>query len=778
MVTQACARRASRGHGVMGVMGSLGQALLLLSLLTGGLLQHADAATYWWNPATGLDTNNGLSSSTPWKSLKKVRDAGLTGGNTVNIVVGNYTRSQYQAAANDYPVWNQTQSRGSAGAPLVIQSDPAGGGTRAKFDGQGDGLWVNFLPNGAGPYYIVIKNIEFTNYAGGAINIGNSGTAFGGSQIATYLAVLDCYFHDFTQAGAAVTGTIAADHVIFKGNRVIKNAIGYTSGAADHVYYLSHGSNYIVITGNYAETIGGYHVHGWGGFDASWSSNNWIIRQNVTVNDQRAAVLVAGSIFSNLYIYQNTTYSEAATYPAIAGSSGITSAQAHISFHNGQISLTNTHVKNNLSYGSIDAGTGLVWSDAGFAPTNPFELDYNWWGYVGGGGAAYRWLNTAYTSNAAFQAATIYGDHDREGDPKFTNPASGVRDFTLQSTSTAIDTGTFLTTAVGAGTASTALTVGDAGYFHDGYGLIQGDTIQVGSALTVITGISGNTLTISPAISWVNGANVSLSYNGTAPDMGAFEAPALVSPTGPILGGVDFDGVDDYLDMSNTTAYQFPNTSFTVSGYFKASNDDGYVFARRIISGGNGGYFFRINNAGTATARIVDSSGGASAEATTSATTLKDGIKHCFVIVFTTSTTTPSGNQVTIYIDGTQDGTATGASTAYATNSNKWVAGAVSDLDPSGWLQGGVDDLRVWAGAFSIANAARYCAAKIHYFSMPMASVSYWPLDTCAEGASGGGVVFPDRMKGGSSATGVIGGNGTGLTCHGSNLLNYPASVE
>src|SRR5207244_7276954 len=54
-------------------------------------------------------------------------------------------------------------------------------------------------------------------------------------------------------------------------------------------------------------------------------------------------------------------------------------------------------------------------------------------------------------------------------DPKFTNYVGG--DFTLQSGSPAIGAGTNLTTAVGTGSGSTALTVADAGYFQDGSGI-------------------------------------------------------------------------------------------------------------------------------------------------------------------------------------------------------------------------------------------------------------------------------------------------------------------
>lgn len=242
--------------------------------------------------------------------------------------------------------------------------------------------------------------------------------------------------------------------------------------------------------------------------------------------------------------------------------------------------------------------------------------------------------------------------------------------------------------------------------------------------------------------------------------------------------GVDFDGVDDYLDMTTSSAYQLPNTSFTVTGYFKSNADDGYIFAKRIITGGNGGYFLRIDAAGTLTARIYDTNGNPTVSVSTSATTLKDGIRHCFAIVFTTDTTTASSNQVTIYVDGAQDGLQSGSGNPYVAIGNKFVAGTVSDLDPTGWLNGGIDDLRIWSTAFTAAQALRYCSAKVHHLSMGLPTLSYWPLDSCGEGASAGGVVFSDVAKGGVAATGVIGGNGTGLTCHGSASINYVGSVE
>lgn len=514
--------------------------LLLGSLLWPG---WGTAATYYLNPATGNNSANG-SVATPWKDLTRVMNPAASPtvgpGDIINIVPGSYTKSQYQSGVNNYPRWTQAHVAGTANNPIIIQSDPSG---TAIFDGERDGAWLHFNPTAARDYYVVINGIEFTHYTGGVINIGNGAVTAGTTVLARRIAVTNCSFHDIYWSGAAVTGTYAAEYVIFKGNRMLRNAdptFG-VPGGADHVYYIAEGSQHVVIDGNYSETVGGMAVHIYGHFDNTWFIHNVIARRNTSVNTNHSGFIVAGSNHANTYLYNNTFYNEAATYPAIAGTTGITSTQAAISFHGGQWSLTNTHVKNNLSYGFNDGGgAGQLWSDAGLNPAGAFELDYNWWTVLGGGGPMYRWLGTSYTTVPAFQAATVYGDHDLSGNPLFTNPASGVRNFTLQAASPAINAGTFLTTAVGGGSSSTSLVVADAGYFSDGYGLIPGDLIQVTGATPAtpvsVTAVNyaTNTLTLASPRTWTTGASLALAWQGAAPDMGAWEsagAAPLPAPT-------------------------------------------------------------------------------------------------------------------------------------------------------------------------------------------------------------------------------------------------------
>lgn len=117
-----------------------------------------------------------------------------------------------------------------------------------------------------------------------------------------------------------------------------------------------------------------------------------------------------------------------------------------------------------------------------------------------------------------------------EADPVFVSELTGALDFNLQSGSPMIDAGTFLSSTIGAGSGKT-LTVSDATYFFDGYGIPgqQGDLIQLEGQTTQARIVSidyvANTITVDTALNWTDGLGVSLAYNGVKPDLGAYESP-------------------------------------------------------------------------------------------------------------------------------------------------------------------------------------------------------------------------------------------------------------
>ena len=163
---------------------------------------------------------------------------------------------------------------------------------------------------------------------------------------------------------------------------------------------------------------------------------------------------------------------------------------------------------------------------------NPFECD------TGTNGAVLIGGNMAVSP-----AGTQYcGTPCLASDPQFSNyPTDG----TLRSTSPAINAGVAVGgTATGAGTNSTSLVVTIPHAFQPGWAGVNGDCIRVGaSSTTCITAIDYNTktLTVSPAISWSNGAPVYLYkksdgvvvLSGTLPDIGAFPYAQQVTSVTP-----------------------------------------------------------------------------------------------------------------------------------------------------------------------------------------------------------------------------------------------------
>jgi parallel beta-helix repeat protein len=132
---------------------------------------------------------------------------------------------------------------------------------------------------------------------------------------------------------------------------------------------------------------------------------------------------------------------------------------------------------------------------------------------------------TGYTmSNGCYWNPAVSGPGDNAAitqNPLFVNAAGA--DFRLQPGSPCIDKGAFLTHATTSGS-GTSLTVADARYFSDGYGITAGDVIRVGSSTATITRVSGNTLTLDQSITWSAGAPVTYPYTGSAPDIGALES--------------------------------------------------------------------------------------------------------------------------------------------------------------------------------------------------------------------------------------------------------------
>jgi hypothetical protein len=152
------------------------------------------------------------------------------------------------------------------------------------------------------------------------------------------------------------------------------------------------------------------------------------------------------------------------------------------------------------------------------------------------------WYGPTTASSNTYDASDIFNQ-----DPKFAAPDTNLA---LLPSSPALTAGSYLTTAVGLGTTSTALTVVDAGFFFANAGMpgnYAADWIRIGASTTVqISSIdySTNVITLATAVSWVNGAGVYLYEDSSGivqlpagnPGLGAFPNTGLIvtaTPVGP-----------------------------------------------------------------------------------------------------------------------------------------------------------------------------------------------------------------------------------------------------
>ncbi len=203
----------------------------------------------------------------------------------------------------------------------------------------------------------------------------------------------------------------------------------------------------------------------------------------------------------------------------------------------------------------------------------------------------------------------------------------GSGNYHLLGSSSVIDAGQFLTTITTAAGNGTTFTVADPNYFYDGYGISgeQGDLIKLSNGQTArITHIDyGNgTVTLDRTVSWGSGEKVCLAYDGTAPDIGAFEysirpiSDLAVSSTSQNSATVTWivPGEQGVTGTPATYDIRYANSPVTEANWETATQIQGEPIASQFgqpqsftITGLNGGttYYVAI--------KVLDEAGHASA---------------------------------------------------------------------------------------------------------------------------------------------------------------------
>jgi parallel beta-helix repeat protein len=312
----------------------------------------------------------------------------------------------------------------------------------------------------------------------------------------------------------------SAAHVIIEDNLIYGN-VGSSNGPRDGWNHNAHGS---ITRGS------------------NTSTRDVIIRRNVIYDSAPGIRAHQGyKIYHNTLVANNRDYTgpnsvwTAEGRPAFSGIRQKEPGEGGIAIQNNIVVGHNTvevalwpldsqpepsHIDGNLYYNSEGVFFGQV------KPSREWEvLTLGMW----------QRLLRSYDTVTGNDRSSFVADPTFVDAPERPVGRHDLFDFHLADGSPAIDRGRPLTWTEGRGSGA-QITVEDAGYFADGFGVVEGDSIQIGDSpvLRVMdVDYDRNLLTVDQHRIWRDGAPVSLAYHGSAPDIGAFECEGECTPAVP-----------------------------------------------------------------------------------------------------------------------------------------------------------------------------------------------------------------------------------------------------
>ncbi len=513
-------------------------------------------AANWYVDASAVGAANGTSWANAWTSFAQINQAGLAPDDVVWIRSGTYNerftltqsgtsghRIKYVGTGTTRPIL-----RGINGGAMtdiaILNLEIAQLTTANNYDAitlRGATRWliqdnyihntylsgVNVINNIASSYNIIRHN-TFADI--GAISGGNGG----GSNPNVMNMVGDYNLIEYNTVNRSMDRTRAFG----TGNVVRNNYWGYTDTSLypSSPQYPSHTDGFQSFEGgpalvqflyerNYdvdnTDTIGGTNAHGFLVQDAVGSNGfTWeILRFNQMIRPGGGGA--SWQNVSRTYIYNNT----------------------FIALQNGSPSNFNNAFS--WTYPSTFSAAS---SDLADARNNTFAYCPKCLDPQGIMSSAYRGTNFTSASQHSFNTGTqlilptgASPSNLSQIDPQFVDGtgAAGHDDYRLKATSPLRGTASAITTASGAGSGSTALTVADAKRLFDGWGIADADIIKIGAGAYVqIASINYNTnvVTLASPRTWSSGDGV---YIKGTEDVGAlpysFAASYSITNTTPIV---------------------------------------------------------------------------------------------------------------------------------------------------------------------------------------------------------------------------------------------------
>jgi parallel beta helix pectate lyase-like protein len=495
------------------------------------LAVNAFAATYYIDGTIGDDGKSGTTSS-PWKTIEKANST-LQPGDTVFIRAGKYSQTIFpknSGRPGQYITYNRyeqdevTITNVKYGASLSSKSYIIIDGIRfydlssswivmdsathciiRNCHMEESGSWSGIKMHHSADYNQILNN-TLIGYDGPNDLIlcwDSRYNLFEGNDFQYGL-------HNslnFQGRGRSVTGNVVRNNTFWNpwhsGLALWKNApLNLVEG--NTIYDC--GSDHENCT-NCPETTRNKPFYKHAGIQLGASGN--IVRRNVMMNN--------GSMNMNAFdeltitkdnrIYHNTFYKNYR---------GMRTVSTH--------EISGNVIKNNVFYDNRDYELQFVPADR--------ERDVNTYSYNNllGANIKYKSVNDGSRAEVESKYPSEW-ENNINANPNFVDVAK--LDLHLNTGSPMINAGEFLTRTRSSGSGY-QIPVDDASYFSDGFGIIDGDLIQLkGQTVTakiVSIDYKSNIITIDRALSWNAGDGLTLPYSGSAPDIGAYEYQSTDQP--------------------------------------------------------------------------------------------------------------------------------------------------------------------------------------------------------------------------------------------------------
>lgn len=168
-------------------------------------------------------------------------------------------------------------------------------------------------------------------------------------------------------------------------------------------------------------------------------------------------------------------------------------------------------------------------------------------------------------------------------------------------------------------------------------------------------------------------------------------------------GVINFNGVNNYVNISNQSSNNYANTTFTISTWIKTTTTQLSVIASK--GGTTSGWNFGINDAGMVWVQVKNFQGyGVFAQS--SAAIVNDNKGHNLVAVITTSTTIPNNNIATIFVDGIESsGNRDAYNIVYNPDTNPLQLGR--RIDGILNYMGGISSIKIYNRALTATEVAQ-----------------------------------------------------------------------